>query len=271
MLIFNTAILGPALLIASPWFYIAYRFTHNPIFPLFENFNIYAQLNQVEANYYSLTNIIQRIILLPIQLTFPYNDFISPIIGIMFFLIIWTVIKNSQIRKITLLAVLGAVSIQFLAPPSSRYLLVYLPAIAISTAFAIHSIKSEQIKKYFFQAIFISSLIILIARIGSLNKYFPYLSKQQNLNQFLTSQAQRLPNTFIDSNNFITENISPNSKILIDKLHNLYYFPFDFDHTSWLNPKTKYDYLITQDTNPENINGTLIHTNSLGIQVYKLP
>ncbi len=58
MLIFNTAILGPALLIASPWFYIAYRFTHNPIFPLFENFNIYAQLNQVEANYYSLTNII---------------------------------------------------------------------------------------------------------------------------------------------------------------------------------------------------------------------
>ena len=89
------------------------------------------------------------------------------------------------------------------------------------------------------------------------------------MNQFLASQSHRLPDTFIDSDNYIRDNLPSNSKIIIDKLHNLYYFPHNFDHTSW-SKSTNYDFLITKDQDPSQISGQLLHTNSVGIQVFKL-
>ena len=55
-----------------------------------------------------------------------------------------------------------------------------------------------------------------------------------------------------------------------DDLHNLYYFPYAFDHTSWADPGKKYDYLITRGVSPKNLPGILLHTNSIGIQFIKL-
>jgi len=55
-----------------------------------------------------------------------------------------------------------------------------------------------------------------------------------------------------------------------NSLHNLYYFPFDFDHQSFADEDSQYDYLVEKNADPEKINGQLIHTNPIGIQIFKL-
>ena len=81
--------------------------------------------------------------------------------------------------------------------------------------------------------------------------------RQLDSRSFLVSQASRLPGTFLDADGYVG-GLPEGSKILVDKLHNLYYFPRDFDHTSWVTEKSGYDYLVTIGESPETINsGTL--------------
>jgi len=112
--------------------------------------------------------------------------------------------------------------------------------------------------------------MILGLRFYAVNKYLPYLSGKETQNQLLTRLSGRLPDTFIDSDNYVLENVPSGSKIVIDKLHNLYYFPYNFDHTSWIKTQVGYDYLVTINTRPTEIKGKLLHTNNVGIQIYKL-
>ena len=80
--------------------------------------------------------------------------------------------------------------------------------------------------------------------------------------------SANLPDTFIDSDSFIKDNLK-GKKILIDKLHNLYYFPYDFDHTSWVQDYHRYDYLVTS-AEMNNQGWELVHINQAGIRVYKI-
>ena len=80
----------------------------------------------------------------------------------------------------------------------------------------------------------------------------------------------RLPDTFIDSDGYVAKNLPPNGKYLLADLHNLYYFPYDFDHDSFAGGDIKYDYLVTKNTDPKSVAGKLIHTNEIGIQIFKL-
>jgi hypothetical protein len=124
-------------------------------------------------------------------------------------------------------------------------------------------------RNMFVYLVIISSIIIFGLRCVAVKKYLPFLLGRETQNVFLTRHASRLPETFIDSDDFVKNNVPQDSRILIDRLHNLYYFPYNFDHTSWVKSREGYDYLITVDTEPSEINGTLLHTNEVGIQIYK--
>ena len=113
-------------------------------------------------------------------------------------------------------------------------------------------------------------MIIVGLRVYAIQKYVPYLLGKEDTMTFLTKYSARLPGTFIDSDNYIQEMIPPNSKILVSSLHNRYYFPRDFDHTSWVKSWNGYDYLVTTNQDAGQINGKLIHVNEIGIQVFKL-
>ena len=63
-------------------------------------------------------------------------------------------------------------------------------------------------------------------KIVTFQKYLPFLLHQQTATEYLTGQKHRLPETFIDTDGYVEKNLS-GKHILIDKLHNLYYFPFD--------------------------------------------
>jgi len=269
-LLFNRSILGIALITALPWFYLAYHFTGNPIYPLLEHQTHLTQISQLAANFYQPLTILGRLVTIPYHLTFPADDFLSPLIGLLFIVSLASLFSSNQmIRKITLYSFLGTIFALFTPPPSSRYLLPFLPALIIAAVYPLSKIKFRY--AFYLCLIFITSgFLILSLRLYSLKKFIPLVQGKINRNEFLASQIFRLPGTLIDVDDFITRNLNPQSKILIDKYHNLYYFPHNFDHTSWADKNTHYDYLITFAEDPDNINGQLLHTNSLGTQVFHL-
>ena len=262
-LVFGLSILPISLLVSLPWFLIAYHFTGNPVYPIFE-----PVLSQTTPN---LVLGVYRTLLAPYFLTFPFDDFLSPITGIILIFSSVSIIfsKDPVIRKLAIIAGLGTCFSMFLNPPSSRFFLPYLPAASISGVYLI-SILPNIFKKYIYIIFFASFILVICLRLFAIQKYIPFWLGRETQNQFLTKMSSKMPGTFIDSDNFVIDHIPANSKILINNLHNLYYFPFNFDHTSWASNSVQYDYLISEKENPSKINGDLIHTNSLGIQVFKL-
>ncbi len=269
-LIFTPAIIPIALLIASPWFLIAFHFTGNPLHPLFERFMTTTQLAQVEPHFYAPLSILRRIITAPIFLTRPADDFLSPVTGIIYLISFFGLISSNKIiQKISLFGILGTLLFLLTPPPSTRYFLPYFPALIIVSVYLLSRFKN--IYSNLVVAIFtLSAFLVFSLRLFAFAKYLPYLSGRLSQNQFLASQSYRLPDTFIDSDDYVVKNLPPNSRYLISKLHNLYYFPYNFDHESFATAGTAYDYLVTKITDPKSVDGKLLHTNELGIQIFKL-
>lgn len=261
-LVFGPSLLGPALLLITPWFFLAYKYTGNPLYPLFDPI--------LHNSFTSPWNMIIRLLFLPLTFTLPFDDFLSPMV---FVLIIFSALSlfdnHKKVRQIALVGLLGSIFCAIIEPPSTRYFLPFFPAIIISALTVFDKLKPI-LQKIFITLTVLSSIAIIILRFIADIKYLPYLTGQQSTTEFLTSLSDRLPDTFIDSDDYVVKNVPQDSKILIDKLHNLFYFPYNFDHTSWSDPKIQYDYLITRDTLPKEIKGELIHVNSIGIQIYKL-
>lgn len=270
-LVFSPAILIPALLTASPWFLIAYHFTKNPVYPIFESFSYTNQLSEVSPNFFSSASFLVRFISAPVFLTKPFDDFLSPVMGIVYLVACLGILSSSSsIRRISLVGFLGVIFVLLTPPPSSRYLLPFLPALVISSTYIVSRFKPV-LSIPLVYVFTLSSLLLLGARTIAFAKYVPYLTGRLSKNEFLASLSYRLPDTFIDSDGYISSNLPPEANYLIsNKLHNLYYFPYDFDHESFSNHKKSYDYLITTKTDPRTVTGSLIHTNSLDIQVFKL-
>ena len=261
-LVFGLPLLLPTLLLSLPWFITAYKFTGNPIYPIFSPL--------LPQSIIPIGGILKSLLLLPFVVTLPFDDFLSPLMGMLVILSAIALFSRQKvIQKISLVAILGAIYSVVLDPPSSRFLIPYLPALVISSVYVV-SLFKPAISHIFISLAIISSIFILGLRFFAINKYLPFLYGKETQNQFLTKLSGRLPDTFIDSDNFVHDNIPSSSKIVIDKLHNLYYFPYGFDHTSWINTQAGYDYLITINTRPAEIKGELLHTNDVGIQIYKL-
>ena len=223
--IFTPAIIPIALLIASPWFLIAFHFTGNPLHPLFESFMTTTQLAQVPPNFYTLLSILRRVIFTPLFLTKPADDFLSPVTGVVYLIsFLGLISSNKTIRKVSLFGILGTFLFLITPPPSTRYFLPYLPAIIIVCVYILSRLKS--VYSNLLVVIFtLSAFLIFGLRLYAFAKYLPYLSGKLSQNQFLTNQSYRLPDTFIDEGDYIVKNLPSNSRYLISKLHNLYYFP----------------------------------------------
>lgn len=260
--VFGLPLTLPAFLLAAPWAAIALAYTGNPFYPLFDTI--------LHNSFAPIFQIIKRVFFLPLTLTIPFDDFLSPMVFILIIFSFLSLFNNDKrIRQISAIGILGAIFSVSLEPPSSRYFLPFFPAIIIAALATVDQLKPV-FQRYFIFLCILSSFLVLGMRVVANIKYIPYLSGKQNINTFLTDISYRLPDTFIDSDNFVKNEIPKNSKILIDKIHNLYYFPYDFDHTSWANADTQYEYLITKDSDPQKTKGELIHTNPIGIQIYKL-
>ena len=261
-LVFGSSIIFPALLVSLPWFVIAYFYTGNPLYPIFSGV--------ITNSFATLGTALKQVILTPFYLTKPFDDFLSPLVGVMFiFSLLSLRSKEGKLRQIAMVAVLGSLFSLVLDPPSSRFVLPFLPALAIASVMFIGTLEKQWLKTIFIHSVILSGFFILFLRLVAMNKYLPLLTGKMEQKTFLTNYYPRLPGTFLDTDDFV-QDLPLGSKILVDKLHNLYYFPRDFDHTSWVNDRSGYDYLVTIGEDPIAFQGELIHTNSLDIQVFKL-
>lgn len=260
-LVFGPKIIIPALVVSCPWFLVSFFYTGNPVYPLFSSILQHSILDPLQ--------IFKQLAIPSFYLTFPFDDFINPLMGVIFIIAAFGIFsQNRLLKKISLIGIFETLSTLILDPPSARFLIPYLPALVIASAYQVRFLKKSHI--FYVQSIvLLSAVAVLTLRLFAFSKNIPFLLGQEDANQYLTRLSGRLPDTFVDSDNFVAKNLSSQDKILIDKLHNLYYFPYDFDHTSWAKD-LNYDYLITKDQDPNMIRGTLQHTNPIGIQVFKL-
>ncbi|KKT40429.1 hypothetical protein A3K29_03450 [Candidatus Collierbacteria bacterium RIFOXYB2_FULL_46_14] len=261
-LVFGPQIIFPALLVSLPWFLIAYHFTGNPIYPIFSGV--------IENSFAGFGDAVKHLLLAPFYLTHPFDDFISPVVGVIFVLAILS-LKSRQkpFRQIALVGLLGTILTLVINPPSTRFFLPYLPSLAVAAIIFIRSLRRSLWKKLFLYSVVLSGFFVLSIRLIAMSKYVPILIGSMDWKTFLVSHYSRLPGTFIDSDGYVAK-LPEGSKILVDKLHNLYYFPRDFDHTSWVSNASGYDYLVTLGADPSRISGQLIHQNELQIQTFKL-
>lgn len=252
----------PSILLALPWFIVSFYYTSNPVYPILSSVLQHSFLNFNET--------LKHLLFPSYYLTFPVDDFINPLIGVMFSIsVISTFSTNNAIRKISLISILGILSVFFLNPPSARFILPYYPGLVIATIYQL-SFFEENIKQLAIFLIGISAVIVLIIRLYAFKKNINYLLGRQTTNQYLESLAYRLPDTFVDTDDYVLRNLGGNKKIIIDKLHNLYYFPYNFDHSSWVSTLSGYDYLVTIGESVDKQNAKFLHQNSLGIQVFEL-
>lgn len=260
--VFGLKKVGPSILLVIPWFLISYFYTSNPVYPIFGDVLQHSFLPFLES--------LKRIIFPSFYLTFPFDDFISPLIGIMFIVAIFSIFsKNVVINNISLISVIGIFSVFFLDPPSARFILPYFPGLVISTVYQL-SFFHKQIQNLCYAVIIVGIYLILAMRIYAFKKNINYILGYQTANQYLESLSHRLTDTFIDTDEYVLKNLGNNKKIVIDKLHNLYYFPYNFDHTSWVESINRYDYLVTIGESEDRVKAKLLHQNSIGVQVFDL-
>lgn len=261
-LVFGTPLIFPALLVSLPWFYLAYFYTGNPVYPLFSGV--------ITNSFVGFGSIFRHLIMAPYYLTKPFDDFLSPLIGLLFILALLALrSEKKSLRRISLVAVLGSCLSLILDPPSSRFLLPFLPSLVVSSVSFVSALNKVWYRQVFVFLVCLSGFFILSLRVMAMSKYLPLFTGQVSSTDFLDSFADRLPETFLDGDHFVRD-LPQDSRILVDKLHNLYYFPRDFDHTSWVVDRNGYDFLVTIGEDPKKFPGQLIHTNSVGIQVFKL-
>lgn len=260
-LVFGLKLLPISLLVALPWFLTSFYFTGNPVYPLFSTI--------LQNGFQPIDGLLRNLLTSPILFTFPFDDFISPIAGLLFSLAAVSLLfEKLPKKKIIYIGLLGGFSTLVLDPPSARFFLPFYPAVIISALLLVQKIPTS-LQKVLHSLFLLSAIVVVVLRISSFRKNIDFLRGKQSTNQYLASLYDRLPDTFIDSDDFVKNNLD-GEKIIIDKLHNLYYFPYRFDHTSWVGSTKGYNYLITTNQNPKEVNGSLIHTNSVGIQVFKL-
>lgn len=257
-----------AVLLGLPWYLLSYHFTGNPVYPLFTIWMQDSQLQVMGEQFYQPLSLIFRLFTLPWHFTLPYDDFISPVLGLVFLLLLIQFIQKKSSDKLLAFSLVGMITCFFLPPPSSRYLIPFIPGVVVSLV-SHPFLSSNRFRQLFAIVATLSIFSIVGMRMIAMKKYLPYLLHQQTQNEFLTSLSNRLPLTFIDSDGFV-ESLPKEANYLIDKLHNLYYFPHHLNHTSWVGNTANFDYLITIGADPKNTPGQLIHTNQIGIQVFKL-
>lgn len=192
----------PAILISAPWFIWSYLKTGYPFYPL-------------GAGILDSTHNIGNI---------------WPLVPLDWWLLIYAITLPWWPRKnlVFKYAVLGFL-VWFITPHTgeSRFLLPYLPAFAVLSAWAI-----EQKKILIYVALLIAVFSIIYRGVANA-RLIPYFFGRETKTQFLCKNLDFSTRVFVDCNGWYKENIKPTDLVLIKGYHNLYYVDFPFVHESW--------------------------------------
>ena len=240
---------GLAVLVVSPWLFLAWVNTGNPLFPLFggpkdpTNFIVSPDLNWI----------IDRFTKMPLYLwnsTLYPDDIISPVYLIFLPLIlifIWR--QKFSIKIAAAYVVLGV----FFAPANSnRYLLPYLPGLTlvVMSVFNDKWGKNGWVRNFLIFIILFAVLLNLGSRVLATRKFVPYLLRRETKAEFLTNHLNFSFGDFYDVDGFFARNIKKTDLVLVYGVHNLYYLDFPYIHESWARPGTYFTHILVGDNQP---------------------
>lgn len=255
------------LLISFPWFFFSIMNTGNPFYPAFSG------LYQIglSPNLLNPVNFIKDFFVL----FFEAGDPISPIFVILLPLTFVYIRKFTKNQKIVVLYSIFALLVWYITPRTGggRFILPYLPAFSILTAFIISKIDNKLLKQYVgFLILFICLITIAYRGVANL-KYLPVVLGVQSKNEFLSRNLNFNFGDFYDTDGYFTKNIRSGDKVLLYGFHNLFYANFPFIHESFVKTGDRFNYIAIQNANlPERFSHwNLIYENDkTNVRLYSL-
>ncbi len=157
-----------ALLVPLPWFIMAYTSTHNPIYPVFSNYN----LSSVRSIWDGVT------------IWFRSPDPLSPVYAITFPLI---VIFRRKLPLELLIYCILALAVWWVLPHTGggRFILPYLPVFSVLATLAISHLKDKYLQKILLGIVVGISLLSAGLRAVANYKYLPVILGYQSTADFL--------------------------------------------------------------------------------------
>ena len=235
--------------VAVPWFFSAWLSTGYPFYPLGSGILDATHRLGLSAEYFPRQD-----------LTSPFYILIFPFLG--------PVIRFRRFAPLLAYCLIGFI-VWYLTPHTGggRFLLPYLPAMAVLAA----SVVSLWKNRFFTGALFGSFIVIavfsLFYRVAAAKKLLPLFLGRETKTQYLCANLDFKTAVFADCDGWFAKNIKPTDLVLVDNsIHNLFYIDFPFVHQSWYQGQ-KVDYLLSRDAR----NLPLIYDNhQTGLKLYAL-
>ena len=198
------------------------------------------------------------------------EDPINPI----YFSVLTIIVMNlktlwNKYREISVF-VLGGLCVWEVIPQTGggRFILPYLPEMAVVTVIGIGLVKDKFSKNLLVMCIFGLSFVNLATRIPSLVRLKPYLLRQETKEEYLCRRPELLPGTFVDCDGQVKKLVGKDSLVVTHGIHNLYYIDVPFVDQSWYRGE-KYHFVLSGKGITYSPGTLVYHSSQLGYSLYR--
>ncbi len=248
-----------SLITALPWFLFAFKYTGNPVYPVFTAYHIDSPIRL-----FSLEVLVNDFITIFLFA----DDPISPIYLISLPLIVLYFRKfRSSIKIIGIYSFLALI-IWYFTPRTGggRFIVPYLPSFSILIGEVITlSTNKKILKSAIISCVIVISCISVIYRGMANGKYLPVILGIKSRDEFLVENLNFSFGDFYDTDGYFRKNINSSDKVLLYGFHNLYYVNFPFIDSSWVKEGDRFNYVAVQSAEvPKRFsNWKIIYNNPL--------
>jgi len=234
-----------ALLIPLPWFVNAFINTHNPLYPLFTNYEIHQTFGEVINPL--------RFIRLGWQILTKSADPLSPVYIAFLPLAIFEICRFkkelSEGKKIIILYSFFSFILWYITPQTGggRFILPYLPAYSLLVASVFTYNYTKWFRRSLLGFVFLIAGISIVYRGFANVRYIPFILGRETKAEFLTNHLNFSFGDFYDTDGFFVKHIKPTDKVLLYGFHNLYYVNFPFIDNSWVKKGERFNYIAVQN------------------------
>lgn len=235
-----------AILIASPWFILAYVNTGNPFYPIFSGYEVHQTWWEVINPFRCLSSV---------WTVFTHaDDPINPIYLILFPLGVLLFLKKTRFTitetSIFIYSVI-AVFVWYSTPQTGggRFMIPYLPVLSIASVLIIKRVSSSYVQKGLIGLVILLSVTTIFYRGSATIKFIPVLVGQESKTEFLIKHLNFNFGDFYDTDGYFARTIQPTDTVLLYGFHNLYYVDFPFIDSSWVKKGDIFTYIAVQNMN----------------------
>lgn len=256
--------LGAFMVVALPWIMSSYLNTGHFIYPIGSGIlDWHHDLILSNLNPLRFPLEIWKVFLYPED---PINPFVIIIAPWLFLNILHLIPKYNLLLLYGILSVV----VWWLIPKTGggRFILPYLPVLAILAVTTIQEIKDKLTVNFLYCAILILGVISLGSRLPTLWRLKNYLVGKESTENYLCRTLDPKTSVYVDCDRKVRELVG-NNLVLVSDIHNLFYVDVPFVHETWYRGEDVQFVLAGNEVNASS--GVLVYQNSqLGYKLFKL-